>query len=165
MEIKKVFIVTPLGSEDSEARIHAAKMLTKVFQPLGRDLECVCETAITQGGIGAVADEIFGLIYGADVIIADTVYSNLNVFYEIGLAHALRKPVIIISPNDVEPFDVRHLRHIKYDKNVLDSSGNAHVIHDLKENLKQVFKELGTLSKEELLRRLPFSRFFERTTT
>ena len=45
---------------------------------------------------------------------------NANVFYELGLAHAARKPVVFISGNvqDV-PFDLRHLRVIIYDINDL----------------------------------------------
>ena len=35
---------------------------------------------------------------------------NPNVFYELGLAHALKKPVVLVSAdeNDI-PFDLRHL--------------------------------------------------------
>jgi hypothetical protein len=46
---------------------------------------------------------------------------NPNVFYELGLAHALAKPAILIteSISDV-PFDLRSLRVIVYEKNQPD---------------------------------------------
>jgi len=38
------------------------------------------------------------------------------VLYELGLAHALRKPVVLVSSNEADvPFDVRHVRVIYYD--------------------------------------------------
>jgi hypothetical protein len=43
---------------------------------------------------------------------------NPNVFYELGLAHAMAKPAILVtaSLSDV-PFDLRALRVLEYDKN------------------------------------------------
>ena len=39
-------------------------------------------------------------------------------FYELGLAHADKKPVVFISANiDDVPFDLRHIRFIIYDTN------------------------------------------------
>lgn len=72
------------------------------------------------------ADEIFGTqpiiediweeINCASIIIADVTGKNPNVMYEIGLAHTVGKPVIILSQTiDDVPFDLRHYRCIIYD--------------------------------------------------
>ena len=46
-------------------------------------------------------------------VIADSSGRNLNVFYEIGLAHAIGVPVILITrSSDDVPFDLRHRREI-----------------------------------------------------
>jgi hypothetical protein len=38
------------------------------------------------------------------------------VFYELGLAHALLKPVVLVSSNQEDvPFDLQHIRVIYYD--------------------------------------------------
>ena len=38
-------------------------------------------------------------------------------FYELGLAHALKKPVVLVASTEGDvPFDVRHIRVIYYDK-------------------------------------------------
>jgi hypothetical protein len=52
------------------------------------------------------------------VLVADLTGRNPNVFYELGLAHAMQKPVILVADNlnDV-PFDLRGLRVLSYDKN------------------------------------------------
>lgn len=62
-----------------------------------------------------VIEDIFLGIRSAPVLVADVTDKNPNVNYELGVAHALNKPTIIISQTieDV-PFDYRHLRTILY---------------------------------------------------
>lgn len=64
----------------------------------------------------AVMSDVWTSIYSARVIIADCTGRNPNVFYEIGMAHVLGKPVILMTQdaNDV-PFDISHLRRIPYE--------------------------------------------------
>lgn len=65
---------------------------------------------------GSVVEQIWEQIDKAKVLLADLTGKNPNVFYELGLAHADRKPVVFTSGilEDV-PFDLRHLRVIIYD--------------------------------------------------
>jgi hypothetical protein len=65
---------------------------------------------------GSVVEQIWEQISKARVLLADLTDKNANVFYELGLAHAARKPVVFTSANveDV-PFDLRHLRVIVYE--------------------------------------------------
>jgi hypothetical protein len=65
---------------------------------------------------GSVVEQIWEQINKSKVLLADLTGKNPNVFYELGLAHADRKPVIFTSGilEDV-PFDLRHLRVIIYD--------------------------------------------------
>jgi hypothetical protein len=53
----------------------------------------------------------------AKLILADLSGKNANVFYELGLAHALAKPAILIAESvDDVPFDLRALRILEYNK-------------------------------------------------
>ena len=64
----------------------------------------------------SIMGDIWNAMSAARVIIADCTGRNPNVFYEIGLAHAAGKPVILITQNSEDvPFDIRHLRYIQYD--------------------------------------------------
>lgn len=64
----------------------------------------------------AVMEDIWAAILGSQVIVADCTGRNPNVFYEMGLAHALGKPVVLITQSsDDVPFDIGHLRYIQYD--------------------------------------------------
>ena len=62
-----------------------------------------------------ILQDIVEGIYRADVVIADLTGLNPNVFYELGLAHALNKKVIIITQDLSElPFDIRSYRANEY---------------------------------------------------
>ena len=62
-----------------------------------------------------VIQDIVNLIARARVVICDLSSRNPNVFYEAGIAHTLGKEVILIAQSqDDVPFDLRHIRYIKY---------------------------------------------------
>ncbi len=60
--------------------------------------------------------KIADYIRQADVVLADCSGRNPNVFYELGLAHALEKPVVLITSDPVEqaPADIRAFEFISY---------------------------------------------------
>lgn len=62
-----------------------------------------------------IIQDIVALIDEAAIIICDCTGRNANVFYEIGIAHALGKDIILItqSANDI-PFDLSHHRYLPY---------------------------------------------------
>lgn len=63
----------------------------------------------------AVIQDIVNLISKARVVICDCSGKNPNVFYEIGIAHSLGKEVILIAQSEDDvPFDLRHLRYVRY---------------------------------------------------
>jgi len=76
-------------------------------------LECLRADDIWENDI--VIQDVVDLIYKSSVVICDCTGRNPNVFYEIGIAHTLGRNVILItqSPDDV-PFDLRHIRHLRY---------------------------------------------------
>jgi hypothetical protein len=55
-------------------------------------------------------------ILKADLILCEMSGKNPNVFYELGLAHAIGKRVILLSKKKSDiPFDLQHVRAITYD--------------------------------------------------
>lgn len=63
-----------------------------------------------------IINEIWTALVKTKLIIADCTQRNPNVFYEIGLAHALGKPTILITQNSEDiPFDLRHRRYLQYE--------------------------------------------------
>lgn len=65
---------------------------------------------------------------------AELTSRNPNVFYELGLAHALNKPVVLVSrTQDDVPFDLQHIRVIYYD--VADPFWGQKLIEKVSENI------------------------------
>ncbi len=63
----------------------------------------------------AIIQDVVSLIDRSRIIVCDCTGRNPNVFYEIGIAHTLGRDVILITQNDHDiPFDLRHLRYIRY---------------------------------------------------
>ncbi|WP_321502867.1 hypothetical protein [Breoghania sp.] len=62
-----------------------------------------------------IIQDIASLISRSRIIIGDCTGKNPNVFYEIGIAHAIGREVILLAQHqDDVPFDLRHLRYIHY---------------------------------------------------
>lgn len=63
-----------------------------------------------------IVHDIWHLVTTSRLLLADLTGKNPNVFYELGLAHAARKPVLLVTQSiDDVPFDLRALRIITYD--------------------------------------------------
>lgn len=78
-----------------------------------------CERVDEQIFQETILQRIYNQIDKADLIIADMTGRNPNVFYEVGYAHALNKPTILLTQNaDDIPFDLKHFPHIVYDKKI-----------------------------------------------
>ena len=121
-------IVTPVPQR-TFSRKYESDIL--VFMPFSSDLEPVYEDhlkSIAQklGKSMSRADdfftndqiinEIWTALVNTKLVIADCTQRNPNVFYEIGLAHAIGKPTILITQNSQDiPFDLRHRRFLKYE--------------------------------------------------
>ncbi len=62
-----------------------------------------------------VIEDIFHEIEESTALIADVTGRNPNVNYELGVAHTLKRPVVIITQSIKDiPFDYRHWRVYKY---------------------------------------------------
>lgn len=103
-----------------------------VLMPFSRDFEDVYElgikAAVTECGLvcervdeqhftESILERIFANIQRARFIVADVTANNPNVFFEVGYAYALKKPIIFLTRDTAEtiPFDLRHNSHIVYE--------------------------------------------------
>jgi len=103
------FVMMPFGSwfDRYYQEIYVPAIREAGFEPIRAD-----ELFST----GSVMEQIWEQIEKAKLLLADVSGKNPNVFYELGLAHAARKPVIFTANSvDDVPFDLRHLRVIIYD--------------------------------------------------
>jgi hypothetical protein len=89
----------------------------------------------------SITDQIWQGIRRSDVVVADISGHNPNVFYELGLAHALGKEVIVmVQGAERSPFDISTERFLSY--NVADLSS-------LKVALSQAFNAVSARYKHD----------------
>ncbi|MBF0508678.1 MAG: hypothetical protein HQK57_07115 [Deltaproteobacteria bacterium] len=68
---------------------------------------------------GIIISDIWTYITEASVVIAEISEANPNVYYEVGMAHSLRKPTLLLAKRGTHlPFDVRPHRCIFYDNSI-----------------------------------------------
>ena len=87
----------------------------EALQDAAARVELVCRRADEIWETPAIIQDIVNLIDKSLVVVCDCTGRNANVFYEIGIAHTLGREVVLITQVDADvPFDLRHLRYIKY---------------------------------------------------
>ena len=68
----------------------------------------------------SILQRIYSQISKADVVVADVTGMSPNVFYEVGYAHALGKPVVLLAGSEADiPFDLKHYTHVVYGGSIL----------------------------------------------
>ena len=120
----QAFIVRPFGTKGG---IDFEAVDEKLIQPALKEAEI---TGGTTGSIleaGNIREDMFQLLLVADLVIADISIHNANVFYELGIRHAVRarqtfmirakgqKPRVQRGPEDEVPFDLKTDRYLEYD--------------------------------------------------
>ena len=122
--------------------------------PLGSYYEKVYKPAIEKAGLkpvradadifgtGKIMNQVWDGINAAKVLVAELTSRNPNVFYELGLAHALQKPVVLISAREEDvPFDLHHIRVIYYDVN--DPFWGTKLVEKVAENILSAINNPG----------------------
>lgn len=117
MHFKKVFVISPIGKEDENGFDFTDLFLNHIVLPAVRESDGYAEPiradAVPQPG--PITAQIIRHIIDADVCIADITDHNPNVMYEIAIAHAADKPVILLKQGGGGgPFDIKDERAIAY---------------------------------------------------
>jgi nucleoside 2-deoxyribosyltransferase len=134
-EKRRCFVVMPFGDQDLQVVYEDFVKPTLVD---GCNLRC--ERGDDVFGSNVIMDDILKSISAADVILADLTRKNANVFYEVGICHALGKPVLLLTQSiDDVPFDLRHRRVLLYD---YSPRGCKRLEGTLRQNMNAVLKEL-----------------------
>jgi hypothetical protein len=88
----------------------------KVIKPAIESAGLVCVRGDEIYTRQTIVEDIWRSMRRARVVVAELSGRNPNVMYEIGLAHAIGKPIVLITRNEDDvPFDLRALRYVFYD--------------------------------------------------
>jgi|GEM_PF-5684912 len=112
---KKCFVISPIGAEDSDTRTHSDDVFKCIIEPALNDFGVHAVRADHMDEPGRITSQMISAILEYDLCIAVLTGHNPNVFYELAVAQAARRPVILmILKGDSVPFDVKDYRVIEY---------------------------------------------------
>jgi hypothetical protein len=120
----RAFVLMPFAKEFDR---HFTRLITPALEAAGYAVSRADTVLHNENIIKTIVRQI----NAADLVVADLTAQNANVFYEVGIAHALRRPVLLItqSMEDV-PFDLRSYPVIEY-------GIDYDLAEDFKEKLRQ----------------------------
>ena len=103
----------PFSTTKTLSKEEWQEVFTKIFKPPFEFLGLDCVRSDVKAG--SILKDIMAHIHDASVILADLTDSRPNVFYELGIAHALTSRVIMVSQRiDECPSDLRTYGIIPY---------------------------------------------------
>lgn len=92
-----------------------------------------------------IAQDVFNLIHGAQIVVVDFTGRNPNVMYETGIAHTLGREVVPLTQSkDDVPFDLRHHRYLLYKNSI---SGLRALENDLARRIKTLARRAQVQQK------------------
>lgn len=127
----KAFVVMQFTEEYNE-------LYREVIKPIVEDFGIEIERADEVHTTNPILQDIVQSIRTCSIIIADITPNNPNVFYEVGYAHAIDKPTILLCDRKREklPFDISGFRTLFYDNTI---SGKSAVEKSLRKFLETIF--------------------------
>jgi hypothetical protein len=165
----RAFIIRPFGTKND---INFDEVEKKLIDPALNNFQITGRTTMEIRRQGNIRLDMFQRLLTADLVIADISIHNANVYYELGVRHALRgKRTFLIRARgadiktDEVPFDIKTDRYLSY-----DGADPASSVEDLVAGLRQtinseehdspVFQLLPELEEQDRSRFLPIPRDF-----
>jgi hypothetical protein len=114
--------------------------------PVLRELGLKPRTAAEFHGTDVVED-IWRRLNEARIVVADLTGKSANVMYELGVAHALGKPAVLLSadPGKTIPFDISRFRHILYKRSPVSKLQKMQ--EELRLHVEELLEENPTSSR------------------
>lgn len=138
-DLEKVcFYIAPIGESETDERKHSDLFLESIVAPAFENFGYKVIRADNIGKPGMITNQIIDYIMNAAFVVCDLSYHNPNVFYELALRHATKKPTIhIIRKCDKIPFDINDFRTI-----IIDDSSIYTLIPALESYKNQIVQQI-----------------------
>ncbi len=124
---KTCFVIAPIDEPESEVRVRSDQILNHVIRPAVE--QCGYGKPVRADEIdepGNITSQVIQHVTEDDLVVADLTGRNPNVFYELAIRHAIRRPFVqIAEAGERIPFDVYGQRTIFIDHTNLDNVAEA----------------------------------------
>jgi hypothetical protein len=146
---KSCFVIAPIGEAESETRKRSDQVLKHVIFPAVSAMGYKAVRADQISEPGMITSQVIQHIVEDQLVVADLTERNPNVFYELAIRHAIRKPLVqLIKKGEQIPFDVAGTRTIHVDHRDLDS---------VEEAKKDIQAQIAALEKDSSKLETPIS--------
>ncbi len=140
MTDKDCFVIAPIGEPDSDTRKRSDQVLKHIIRPAVAECGYAAIRADEIDKPGIITSQVIQRVVSDPLVIADLTETNPNVFYELAIRHAIKKPLVqIIKKGERIPFDVAGTRTIQVDHTDLDSVESAKM---------EIINQIQSLEKE-----------------
>lgn len=120
------FVISPIGAAKSETRKRADQVFRHIITPVVSAEGLTPLRADKLGKPGVITSQVIDHVVNAELVVADLSEHNANVFYELAIRHAFRRPLIqLISVEWELPFDLLGMRTVFFDLKDPDSIEEA----------------------------------------
>ena len=149
MAQKDCFVIAPIGDPESDTRKRSDQILKHVICPALDKCGYKATRADQMSEPGMITSQVIQHIVDDQLVIADLTDRNPNVFYELAIRHAIRKPLVqLIQKGEQIPFDVAGTRTIHVDHHDLDS---------VEEAKQEIVAQVGSLEQDPSKMETPIS--------
>jgi O-acetyl-ADP-ribose deacetylase (regulator of RNase III) len=175
---KKCFVIMPFGKKDvldGKGNVIDTVDFNQVYDQLIKkaveEIGIECERCDEIPESGSIHKKMFKGIFEADVALVDITSLNPNVFYELGVRHALHKFVTVVIQKKSDqplPFNIRGLSVTSYEmatenqieaakkniceliKNGIDKQNTDSIVHDALDDEVKVERRSKPIDKKEI---------------
>lgn len=165
--MKTCFVVMPIGNQkyndneitQSDLKEKYDDLIKDAIQSIDEDIVIVRADEVSDSG--SISKDIFKKLISSEFVVVDITYPNPNVFYELGLRHAIRNKTILIKEKGSvnNPFDISGLRYIEYEN-------TATGLKKLKDSIRKAFQvyedNRNHIDNDFLYVALSFGYFFQK---
>lgn len=113
------------------------RLYSEIIEPALAESGCIATRADSDLDQVNIMQKIIQSISRTDIIIAEVTSLNPNVMYELGIAHGLDKPTVILTQDiDSVPFDLRSYTLVKYTEHYQEIPKLQRKLRDLVERFR-----------------------------
>ena len=95
---KACFVIAPIGDPESDTRKRSDQVLRHVIKPAATTCGYTAIRADEIDKPGMITSQVIQHVVSDPLVVADLTERNPNVFYELAIRHALRKPLVQFDP-------------------------------------------------------------------